>query len=68
MSWEEKKQPFGDSNPHGEHFHHKLIFVLAMQAVEGDASLDSLVSGAALVEPGMWACWSHYGVVGLVGL
>ena len=68
MGWEEEERPLGDSNPHGEHLHHKPILVSAMQAAEADASVDSLLLDAAPVEPGVLACWARHGVVGLLVL
>lgn len=64
MRWEEKSQPFGESDPHGEHFHHEWLLVEATRASEADASVQSQSLDAWPVEAGVLARGAPHGVVG----
>lgn len=64
MRWEEKNQPLGESDPHGEHFHHEWLLVEATWASEADASVQSQSLDAWPVEAGVLAHRAPHGVVG----
>lgn len=64
MSWEEKSQPLGESDPHGEHFHHERLLVQAARASEADASVQSQSLDALPVEAGILARGAPHGFVG----
>lgn len=64
MTWEEKTQPLGESDPHGEHFHHEWVLVQATRASEAVASVQSQSLDALSVEAGVLACRAPHGFVG----
>lgn len=64
MSWEGRSQPLGESDPHGEHFHHEQLLVQAARASEGNARVQSQSLDAVPVEAGVLAHGTPHGFVG----